>query len=231
MWRILLNILIAVGALMPEPAFARDVVSDNTTETGDRFDDLDFDFPMERGTSPKTPRPPRIVFSRYRLDMGRMCNIVREDGRQEYLHQLLSDHAAPDEDCIACEKFFRTFASACKPKRQKRRKAEEDAAAPTLVIHKQREPRLELVLRTSQLFTRMAEDRHQAEIAEAVHRLANILQTDTIQTPAERDYFHLLASAMSAPFQEQESNGRDSSTPNVHLEKAVSAPNVNDLFE
>lgn len=178
----------------------------------------------------ETKKAPKPNFGPYRSGFERMCKLIRADGRQDFFYAFLVEHAVPDEECVFCEKYFRVFASACKPKKPPRHAKKSEAESPEPVvpaIPKQREPTAELVALTYTVFEQLAEDRKVDEVYLAVESLATSLTEASGQTPASRDYFQQLTAFMRLPFTEhRERLAKESSGSGGADEEA----RVNELF-
>jgi hypothetical protein len=181
------------------------------------------------------PKKLKMNFLRFRPQMVLMCNYLNEDGRRDHFSEMILPFAEKDDSCPACKPFFGTLVSACKPPKEKKErrssKEPEPSVTPTAKPNiKEREPNLQLINVTVNLFLELAEiEREQAELLQALRKFLVLLRDPDGKSKAETEYFQSLAEVVEAPFADhlrKAAKEEAAATRNEDRNKAV----LEDLF-
>jgi|GEM_PF-7099272 len=178
-------------------------------------------FPIhEGGASDLLEKAPPAVkpklfrgYGRFQAQFVKLCELLREDGRSDKLYEILYPASERDPDCVACRPLLRPLALACKPKTSFKKKT---GSQPKMPLPKQREPHAKVIEAGSVLFRDLANEKDLlGETVKAVKKLLELLRDASGKTPAERDYYTVLAEYVEAPFKEALRGGvnKENETP------------------
>jgi len=176
------------------------------------------------------PRQQRFRgYNAYRRQFSTICEYLARDGRQEAMHELLEQglELSGENSCRNCIEFFRAFSRPCVPRPRFIRPGE--AAEPGSV--KYREPNTKAIDTISRLFIALSEDEEVAnETAHSLQYLLELIDTGAARTPAEQDYFLIVAAYMRAPF-ETLLNMENSIVRPAEIEEDDTSSNLGSLFD
>lgn len=139
-------------------------------------------------------------FGKYKSGLKALCYAADEDGRWEWLRDIVNLNAVEEEGCFACQSFFRVFSASCVfPK--KILKAGEKPGV--IVRNKQREPNVKVIDAASRTFHEISRnERDFTENYKAIQKLLYLLRNPRKKTEGEKEYFMILSQYVSAPFDE-----------------------------
>ncbi|RIL08467.1 MAG: hypothetical protein DCC75_08810 [Proteobacteria bacterium] len=151
------------------------------------------------------PKPTTFKgYERHRTKIIELCSSLSRDYRSEKMFQMIEPLSIKDPGCVACRPMAKLFVQGCKPKVKLTRPKKDAPPTPTpLPVVRQREPNSLVLAQASQIFSAIAREKDiLADSLIVIRKLVTVLRDPKDKSPAEREYFEILAEFIEAPFQE-----------------------------